>query len=112
MLDTANLPVGSPAVLAEREGRRPVPIYQTHRSFARHLSSAFRAILTAAKIEHDADFWEGLYRGVDFTGETVLDPFVGGGTSVVEDARRARTCGTCSAPPRRIKSGLGGRVVA
>lgn len=91
MLDTAGLPVESLAILADREGRRPVPIYQAHRWFARRFSSAFRAILTAAKLDSRDDFWEAYYQGVDYTGDTVLDPFVGGGTSVVEAARLGAT---------------------
>jgi putative DNA methylase len=91
MLDAATLPVESLAILADREGRRPVPIYQAHRWFARRFSSAFRAVLTAAKLDSCDDFWEAYYRGVDFIGDTVLDPFVGGGTSVVEAARLGAT---------------------
>lgn len=87
MLDTGELPVESLAILADREGRRPVPIYQAHRWFARRFSSAFRAILTARKLDKKDNFWESFYQGVDYTGDTVLDPFVGGGTSVVEAAR-------------------------
>lgn len=91
MLDTAALPVESLAILADREGRRPVPIYQAHRWFARRFSSAFRAILTAAKLDSRDDFWKAYYQGVDYAGDTVLDPFVGGGTSVVEAARLGAT---------------------
>ena len=91
MLDSAAIPVELLAILADREGRRPVPIYQAHRWFARRFSSAFRAILTAAKLDSRDEFWEAFYRGVDFTGDTVLDPFVGGGTSVVEAARLGAT---------------------
>lgn len=91
MLDFGTLPIEFLAILADREGRRPVPIYQAHRWFARRFSSAFRAILTATKLDSGDDFWQAYYRGVDFAGETVLDPFVGGGTSVVEAARLGAT---------------------
>jgi putative DNA methylase len=84
LLDAGNLPVESLAALAVREGWRPVPIYQAHRWFARRFSSAFRAILVSAKITNKSDFWDAFYNGVDYEGTTVLDPFVGGGTSVVE----------------------------
>jgi putative DNA methylase len=94
MLDAGTLPVAELAALAEREGRRRVPIYQAHRWFARRFSSAIRAILTAAKLSSTADFWRAYYHGVNYAGDTVLDPFVGGGTSVVEAARLgARTVG-------------------
>lgn len=84
MLDAGVLPVAEIARLAEREGRRPNPIYQIHKWFARRFSCAFRAILVAARLPPDARFWEAYYDGVDYRGLTVLDPFVGGGTSVVE----------------------------
>ena len=87
VLDGGRLPVKQLATLAEREGRRPVPIYHAHRWFARRFSSAFRAILVAARLRTGADFWSAFYGGVDYSGVTVLDPFVGGGTSVVEAAR-------------------------
>jgi len=87
MLDAGTLPVEDLVMLAVREGRRPRPIYQAHRWFARRFGSAFRALLTAAMIEHDADFWAAYHDGVDWHGRTVLDPFVGGGTSVVEAHR-------------------------
>lgn len=73
--------------MAYREGRSPVAIYHAHRWFARRFSSAFRAILVAANTGADEDFWDAYYNGVDLEGMTVLDPFVGGGTSVVEAAR-------------------------
>ncbi len=76
------------AVLASREGRRPRPIYGAHRWFARRFGSAFRALLTAAALPEGADFWTAYYEGTDhWHGKTVLDPFVGGGTSVVEASR-------------------------
>jgi len=84
LLETGDLPVAGIARIAEREGRRPNPIYQVHKWFARRFSCSFRAILVAARLSPDADFWEAYYSGVDYCGRTVLDPFVGGGTSVVE----------------------------
>jgi adenine-specific DNA methylase len=81
------LPVELLAALAQREGRRPVPIYHAHRWFARRFSCVFRAILVALRTSPGQDFMERFYGGVDYTGLTVLDPFVGGGTSVVEAAR-------------------------
>src|SRR5579859_3890814 len=84
LLDAGYLPVEELAVLAMREGRRPRPIYQVHRWFARRFGSAFRALLTAAALPTGADFWSAYYNGTDWRGRRVLDPFVGGGTSIVE----------------------------
>jgi adenine-specific DNA methylase len=64
-----------------------VPIYHAHRWFARRFSSAFRAILVASGLSAEDDFWSAFYDGIDLSRLTVLDPFVGGGTSVVEAAR-------------------------
>lgn len=91
LLDSGALPVECLAALAKREGWRPVPIYQAHRWFARRFSSAFRAILVSAKLDDCEQFWDAFYRGVDYDGTTVLDPFVGGGTSVVEAAQLGAT---------------------
>ncbi len=88
LLDAGLLPVEDLAVLASREGRRPRPIYGAHRWFARRFGSAFRALLTAAALPVGADFWTAYYEDTDrWRGKIVLDPFVGGGTSVVEASR-------------------------
>jgi adenine-specific DNA methylase len=81
------LPVEELATLGEREGWRPRPIYQAHRWFARRFGSAFRALLVAAQLPAEGDFWDAYYAGVDYSSKVVLDPFVGGGTSVVEALR-------------------------
>jgi len=87
LLDAGALPVEELAVLCQREGQRPRPIYQTHRWFARRFGAAFRALLTAALTASDGDFWRAYYEGVDWRQRTVLDVFVGGGTAVIEALR-------------------------
>jgi putative DNA methylase len=87
LLDAGSLPIEELASIAFREGKRPCPVYGTHKWFARRFSSAFRALLIAASIESKADFWAAYQDGIDWSGRTVLDPFVGGGTSVVEAQR-------------------------
>src|SRR5579859_473301 len=91
LLDHASLPVEDLARLAMREAIRPRPIYQAHRWFARRFGSAFRALLTAAALAPGQDFWDAYYAGVNWRGRTVLDPFVGGGTSMVEATRLGAT---------------------
>lgn len=91
LLETGALPVEELAALAWREGLRPRPIYQAHRWFARRFGSAFRALLTAAALPAGADFWPAYYAGTDWRGRTVLDPFLGGGTSLVEAQRLGAT---------------------
>jgi len=89
LLETANIPIAQIAELALREGQCTNPIYRVHRWFARRLGSQFRAILTGLSLKpDDADeFWD-LYLGdLSLDGAVVLDPFVGGGTSLVEAVR-------------------------
>ncbi|MBX5491372.1 MAG: DNA methyltransferase [Chloroflexi bacterium] len=86
-LERGALPVEELAALAWREGLRPRPIYGAHRWFARRLGTAFRALLTAAALPAHMPFWPAYYGGVSWRGKTVLDPFVGGGTTVVEAQR-------------------------
>jgi adenine-specific DNA methylase len=87
LLDAGLLPVEPLATLGWREARRPRPIYGAHRWFARRLGTSFRALLVAAVLPADVDFFASYYAGADLSGMTVLDPFVGGGTSVVEAQR-------------------------
>jgi hypothetical protein len=91
LLDAGLVPVEPLATLGWREARRPRPIYGAHRWFARRLGTSFRALLVAAALPPDADFFPSYQAGVDLAGMTVLDPFVGGGTSVVEAQRLGAT---------------------
>jgi len=91
MLDAGNLPVEELAGLAGREGKRPRPVYGAHKWFARRAGSAFRALLVASSLPTDGDFWQAYYGEADLSGVNVLDPFVGGGTSVVEARRLGAT---------------------
>ena len=93
--------VGFPIVeinrLAQPERNSFKPIYKMHRWFARRASCVFRAILLGAlkpawKSDGTAvDLMEEFYRNhgddPDTAGEVVLDPFMGGGTTVVEALR-------------------------
>lgn len=87
LLEAGALPYGDLVSFATREGRRPRPIYQIHKWFARRLGCSFRAVLVGAVSKSTADFWRAYYQTANLQGLTVLDPFVGGGTSVVEAAR-------------------------
>lgn len=87
MLEAGAFPYSALAAFAAREGRRPRPIYQIHKWFARRLGCSFRAVLVGAVSAPTADFWKAYYETASLQGFTVLDPFVGGGTSVVEAAR-------------------------
>jgi putative DNA methylase len=90
-LDTATLPIEALARLAGREARRPNPIYGAHRWFARRLGTAMRALLVASAMRADEDFWAAFDGEADLGGVTVLDPFMGGGTTLVEASRLGAT---------------------
>lgn len=89
LLESSKIPIAEIAELALREGQCTNPIYRVHRWFARRLGSQFRAILTGLSLKPaEADqFWD-LYLGrLSLDSVVVLDPFVGGGTSLVEAER-------------------------
>jgi putative DNA methylase len=87
LLETGELPVAKLSHLAAREGKRQRPIYGIHKWYARRAGAAFRALLVAAAIAPEDDFFDAYYGDADLTGMTMLDSFVGGGTSVVEAGR-------------------------
>jgi putative DNA methylase len=87
LLEAGELPFGDLVRFAAREGQRPRPIYQIHKWFARRLGCSVRTLLVGAVEPSTADFWRAYYETANLSGLTILDPFVGGGTSVVEAAR-------------------------
>jgi SAM-dependent methyltransferase len=91
LLDAGRLPVEELAAFAARESRRPREIYLAHRWFARRFGTVFRGLLVAASTPVSREFWAGYYNEADLTDIHVLDPFVGGGTSIVEAQRLGAT---------------------
>ena len=87
LLEYGEVPLRELAAFAMREGRRPRAIYTAHKWFARRLATVFRALLIGAVSGPDDDFWSAYYGETSLRGLKVLDPFVGGGTSVVEASR-------------------------
>jgi len=86
LLESGNIPISEIAELALREGQNTSPLYRVHRWFARRLGSQFRAILTGLTLrpQDASQFWDTYLGGLSLNGVVVLDPFVGGGTSLVE----------------------------
>ncbi|WKZ32815.1 MAG: DNA methyltransferase [Thermodesulfobacteriota bacterium] len=83
-------PVVFASRLALREGNRKKPIYQMHKWWARRLGSVFRSLLLSAiTSENESHFFKKdyFYHRHNFSGLRVLDPFVGGGTSLIEAAK-------------------------
>ena len=77
--------------LAEPERNAFKAIYQMHKWFARRASCVFRAILLGALKPAGTDIMEEFYKDhthdPDTNGKVILDPFMGGGTTVVEALR-------------------------
>jgi putative DNA methylase len=87
-------------VIAEREstgfGRRHYrPVYVMHKWWARRLGSVFRTILLYSLADEKLGGWDGspstlwdfFRRDVNLKGKVVLDPMMGGGTTVIEALR-------------------------
>lgn len=67
------------------------PIYQMHKWFARRASCVFRAILLGTMKPAGTDIMEEFYKDhtddPDTKGIKILDPFMGGGTTIIESLR-------------------------
>lgn len=76
--------------LAIREGNAKKPVYEMHKWWARRLGSVFRMLLllaTAPENQSDAELWRRFYEGDNLSGLRLLDPFMGGGTSIIEGTK-------------------------
>ena len=85
-----DLPIEELGKLAHREAHARSPIYQMHKWWARRSSSVFRMFILASFADDDiakSQLWEQFYNEVDLKGKIVLDPFMGGGTTIVEALR-------------------------
>lgn len=85
-----DLPVEYLNPVAMAEGNAKKPVYQMHKWWARRLGSVFRMItLTTFSDEKETmdDIWYKFSNGTNLNGAIVLDPFMGGGTTIVEALR-------------------------
>jgi len=110
-----SFPIDQVNEIAEKEAhakRYYRPVYTMHKWWARRLGSVFRTMLIYALADGDMSvdserqstledenglpevdwenpdaLWEYYLEDIDFDGKTVLDPFMGGGTSIVESLR-------------------------
>lgn len=94
----ADFPIAHINALSNLEGNAGKPIYQMSKWWARRRSSVFRSMLIAAATEAPDDpneaakkVWEHYYcnhqKAGSFKKLRVLDPFMGGGTTLVEGSR-------------------------
>lgn len=85
-----SLPIEKLNPVAMAEGNAKKPIYQIHKWWARRLGSVFRMITLAtfnSQDETEESVWKKFCNGAELRGKIVLDPFMGGGTSVIEALR-------------------------
>jgi predicted RNA-binding Zn-ribbon protein involved in translation (DUF1610 family) len=93
-----DFPIERLNILAKSEGndkRWGRPVYQMHKWWARRLGCVFRSIILASFLPADIteeEFWDYYYSKVDIQNiagkrPIILDPFMGGGTTLVEAIR-------------------------
>ena len=94
----ADFPIAQINALSNLEGNARKPIYQMSKWWARRRSSVFRSMLIAAATQAPDDphesakmVWDHYYcnhqKAGSFKKLRVLDPFMGGGTTLVEGSR-------------------------
>jgi len=82
------LPIEYLNPVAMAEGNAKKPVYRMHKWWARRLGSVFRMITLATFTGHEqSNIWQQFCEGTDLQGKIVLDPFMGGGTTIVEALR-------------------------
>lgn len=75
------------------------PPYYVHKWWARRTGSVFRGIALDLLLPPDEDVMEAYYRSHDFADVVVLDPFMGGGTTVGECLRLGAKVVGCDLNP-------------
>jgi adenine-specific DNA methylase len=87
VLIESELPIKKISELALIEGNSKKPVYEIHKWWARRLNVVVRSILLSSLLPNDTsekEFWEKYYSTNSYNDLTVLDCFMGGGTSLVE----------------------------
>jgi len=86
-IETDQFPIDFLSQIAERESWRKEihrPIYHVHKWWANRLGSVFRGILLGCSLDEGQDVAKEFYRQHSFLSRTVLDPFLGSGTTIGE----------------------------
>ena len=87
---TSRAPYVDLSVMARVEAHRKNiyrPPYYVHKWWARRTGSVFRGITLDMLLPEGEDIMDAYYRAHDFSDVVVLDPFMGGGTTVGEGLR-------------------------
>jgi putative DNA methylase len=82
------LPVRQLNHIAIMQGNSKMPVYQIHKWWARRLGSVFRSLIISAFLKpNSSDFWRNYYNGFLLRDKVIYDPFMGGGTTLIEGLR-------------------------
>ena len=94
--------------IARKEASRKKPVFFIHKYFARRITCNFRVMLLGALLPENADIWENFYNSnvnEDLEKLVVLDPFMGGGTTLFEASRlKAKVIGNDLQPLSKFVS--------
>lgn len=75
---------------ARKEASRKKPVFFVHKYFARRITCNFRMMLLGLLLPYEEDIWDYFYdsyEGIDLSNFVILDPFMGGGTTLFEGIR-------------------------
>ncbi len=93
---------------ARKEASRKKPAFFVHKYFARRITCNFRMMLLGALLPYDEDIWNYFYDSfdsADLEDLVILDPFMGGGTTLFESIRlNAKTIGNDLQPLSKFVS--------
>lgn len=94
IIETDNFPFEHISKIAEKESwRKDInrPIYHLHKWWAKRLGSVFRAITLGCLLPDESDLLSEFYSSHSFNSSTVLDPFMGSGTTIGEALKLGAT---------------------
>ena len=87
LIESDDFPFEFLSSLGERESWRKEihrPIYHLHKWWAKRLGSIFRGMIIGCLTPQDTDFAKVFYEKHDYHDVSVLDPFMGSGTTIGE----------------------------
>src|ERR1700730_12980112 len=97
-----DFPIVELSRVAEHESWRKEinrPLYHIHKWWATRLGSVFRAIVLGALSPKGTRIWDAFYRRHHLQGKTVLDPFMGSGTTLGEALKLGANVVGCDINP-------------
>lgn len=95
-------PVWEVSQIAEKESWRKEinrPIYHIHKWWAQRLGSVFRAILLYLIANDTDNIWNSYYQFHKYSNITILDPFMGSGTTIGESLKIGAKAVGCDINP-------------